>query len=81
MTIVFICGFIIMMGLFLGQFMAMREPPPQVFPDRIALPLGVVAETFSVSEKWYAIISTEDEVIIFDRSTREMTHRIELLQK
>jgi hypothetical protein len=36
-------------------------------PDRIILPNGTIATSFTVGSDWYAVVTQDDEILIFDQ--------------
>jgi hypothetical protein len=42
---------------------------PLALPDSIALPDGSRATAFTQGEGWYAVVTSDDRILIFDRAT------------
>ena len=81
MTVTLIVGFIIIVGLFITKFNSFVALPDQIFPDQIMLPNGTRAATFTASKDWFAIITTDDELLLYDQHTNDLIRRINLLQE
>lgn len=37
-------------------------------PDQITLPAGLTATAFTQGADWYAVITTDDQILIYDRA-------------
>ena len=38
-------------------------------PDKIILPDGAKAQAFTQASKWYAVVTTDDHILIYSRKT------------
>jgi len=47
-------------------------------PDRITLPSGSIATAFTVGADWYAVVTKDDEILIFDHTTGSLRRTISL---
>lgn len=47
-------------------------------PTEIALPPGITAEAVTFGSDWIAIVSQEDSILIFDRSSGELRQTIQI---
>jgi Family of unknown function (DUF6476) len=45
-------------------------------PDKITLPSGVQAQAFTQGAAWYAVVTTDDHILIFNRKTGALTQDI-----
>ncbi len=68
LSVVMIAGFIVLIALFVIRFQE-RQPP---LPDEITLPDGAVASAFTRGDGWYAVVTQDQEILIFDA----LTHRL-----
>lgn len=50
--------------------------PP--LPDQIILPEGVSARAFTRGESWFAIVTSQDEILIYDRLTGALRQTIQI---
>ena len=64
LTATMIIGVIIIIGLLV---MRLNAPNATVsFPDSIELPKGVIATAFTKGDGWYAVVTDDQEILIFD---------------
>lgn len=66
LTVVMIAGFLTLIGALV--IMLNRDPLPPPLPDQIALPAGVSARAFTQGTDWFAIVTDDDRILIYDRS-------------
>ena len=79
LTVTIIVGFVIIVGLFIAKFNSFSVSPPAALPDRISLPDGTVPEAFTVTAEWYAVVTAEGEILIFDREDGDLRRRIQTI--
>jgi len=72
LTVVMICGVLVVIGLLVTRLN--RNTP--MLPDQITLPEGMKAQAFTQGESWYAVVTTNDEILIFDRLTGALRQTI-----
>ena len=65
LTVVMICGVLVVVGLLVTR---LRDRPPAL-PDEIALPDGAAATAFTQGDTWFAVVTDQNEILIFDRLT------------
>jgi Family of unknown function (DUF6476) len=53
---------------------ALRASLP--LPDQITLPDGTSAVAFTQASAWYAIVTSDDRILIFSRETGSLTQEI-----
>ena len=66
-------GFLTIVALFVMRFSDMREVE---VPDEIVLPDGARATAFTRGEGWFAIVTEDDEILIYSRVTGNLRQRI-----
>lgn len=66
-------GFLTIVALFVMRFNAMAE---MELPDEIVLPDGATATAFTRGEDWFAIVTEDDEILIYSRATGNLRQRI-----
>ncbi len=76
LLVVMIVGFV---ALILTLVMRLRSDSPVLpLPSSITLPDGSVAETFTQGVDWYAVVTTDGRVLIFDRATGDLRQTMEI---
>jgi len=71
---VMIFGFILIVSLFVIR---LSDTGPNL-PDQITLPDGAVAETFTVGKGWYAVVTQDGQILIFDQSNGKLRQTIDI---
>ena len=51
-------------------------PPP--LPDTLALPQGAQAMSFTQGPDWYAVVTTDNQILIFDRVTGNLKQSVQI---
>ena len=70
-----ILGLLTMIALFVMRLPG-NAPPP--LPQMITLPDGTQPEAFTQTARWYAVVTRDDEILIFDRTSGDLRQRIEI---
>lgn len=65
LAVVMIAGFLVLIGSLVIRLNA--DPLP--LPDRITLPQGVTAVAFTQGTDWFAVVTSDNRIVIFDRAT------------
>lgn len=76
LTSVMILGLILIIGLLVTRIA--RAPAPFALPDQVSLPEGVRAEAVTLARDWVLVLGDEGSVLLFDRDSGRLRHRIEL---
>ena len=76
LTSVMIIGLIVIIGLLVTRIA--RAPAPFALPDQVSLPEGVRAEAVTLSADWVLVLGDAGEVLLFDRASGRLRHRIAL---
>ncbi len=50
-------------------------------PDVITLPDGTRAQAFTATAGWYAVVTTDDRILIYDRSSGTLRQEITVLNQ
>lgn len=69
-----ICGVVVVVGLLVTRLN--REPAALPLPDQITLPDGTRAQAFTQGANWYAVVTTDDRILIFSRETGAQVQEI-----
>jgi hypothetical protein len=75
LTAVMICGVLVVIGLLVTRLN--RDAP--ILPDQITLPAGAKATGFTQGGDWYAVVTSQDQILIFDRLTGKLRQSIDIL--
>ncbi len=75
LTGVMILGFLVIVALFVTKFSGASRP---ALPDEIILPDGTTPTAFTRADGWYAVVTDEDTILIFDTVTGELRQTIEI---
>jgi hypothetical protein len=62
LTAVMIAGLLIVVGLLVIRL----NPQAPALPDQIALPDGAEARAFTRGTGWFAVVTSDDRILIFD---------------
>jgi hypothetical protein len=72
LTATMIAGVLLIVGLIVIRF---YDVPPQL-PETLVLPDGTKAVSFTQGPDWYAIVTSADEILIYDRVTGRLQQTI-----
>lgn len=75
LTITMIGGFLTIVGLFVMRFTELNSVE---LPDRIILPDGATATAFTRGEEWFAVVTDDDEILIYSRITGNLHQRVRI---
>ncbi len=76
LMVVMICGLLVIVALFVIRFSSTGP----ILPDSITLPGGAKAEAFTIGGSWYAVVTDDDTILIFDRNTGKLRQTIAVKQ-
>ncbi|MFK7835349.1 MAG: DUF6476 family protein [Sulfitobacter sp.] len=74
LTVVMIAGVLVVIGLLVTR---LNRPAPPL-PDQITLPAGVEARAFTQGSDWYAVVTSHNEILIYDRLTGALRQTIQI---
>ncbi|MEX0283068.1 MAG: DUF6476 family protein [Paracoccaceae bacterium] len=66
LTAVMICGLLVIVTLLVMRFSS--DPVPQL-PERVELPEGTRALAITAARDWYAIVTDDDRILIYDQAS------------
>ncbi len=75
LTVTMILGFLTIVGLFVMRFAEMNRVE---LPDTITLPDGSTAAAFTRGEGWFAVVTEDNEILIYSRVTGNLRQRIRI---
>lgn len=76
LTVVMIVGIATIVGLMVWKFTAKSDP---VLPASITLPDGSQPVAVTAGSDWFAVVTAQDEILIFDRTTGNLRQRVAVL--
>ena len=71
LTVVMIVGVIIIAALLVIRL----NQPVLAIPDQITLPTGTVAISYTQTQDWFAVVTDENKILIFD-SNGQLTQEV-----
>lgn len=74
LTIIMIAGVVTVVALLVIRLNA--DPAPLPLPDQVTLPDGTTATAFTVGSDWYAVVTTDDRILIYDQVTGTLRQTI-----
>lgn len=69
LTATMIAGFLILIALLVIRLPDITADRHLPLPDAITLPDGTQAAAFTQGPDWYAVVTTDDRILIYDRAT------------
>lgn len=70
-----VLGFIVIVVLFVIRFSDAFGPE---LPDEITLPDGSTPAAFTQGGDWYAVVTEDDQILIYDRDSGELRKTIDV---
>ncbi len=67
-----VAGFLVLVALFVIRFPSTSTP----LPDAITLPDGTEAQAFTVTPGWYGVVTTDNRILIYNRSDGALRQEI-----
>ncbi len=74
LTAVMICGVLVVIGLLVTRLN--RDTP--TLPHQIALPDGAEPRAFTQGPDWYAVVTSNNQILIYDRLTGALRQTIQI---
>lgn len=75
LTVVMIAGFVTLIVALVIRLNA--DPLP--LPAQISLPAGVTAVGFAQGADWFAVVTSDDRILIYDRTTETLRQTVEIV--
>ncbi|MEP3345594.1 MAG: DUF6476 family protein [Litoreibacter sp.] len=76
LTATMIVGLVVMITLVVIRLNA--GAPDIAIPDYITLPDGTETTAFTQAPTWYAVVTSDNRILIFDRDSGELTQEIKV---
>jgi hypothetical protein len=80
LTITMIVGVIVVVSLIVIRFPKINAQGPAL-PSEIALPAGVTAAGVTFGKGWYAVVTTDDRILIFDGKSGALRQEMAITAK
>ena len=77
LTVTMIAGFLVIVALFVIKFSSLGSDATDL-PDAITLPGDTNATAFTQGPDWYAIVTDDDRILIFDRTTGDLRQTVRI---
>ncbi|GAA6201673.1 DUF6476 family protein [Aquicoccus sp. SU-CL01552] len=74
LTVVMIVGVVVVVGLLVTRLT--DDTPP--LPDTITLPGGAKAQAVTMGPGWYAVVTTDQRILIFDATSGDLRQTVEI---
>jgi hypothetical protein len=74
LTVVMIAGVILITSLIVIRYNQSAAP----LPDAITLPDGTTATAFTQARNWYAVVTEDDQILIFARDSGRLMQTIKI---
>ncbi|KIC46159.1 DUF6476 family protein [Tateyamaria sp. ANG-S1] len=76
LTIIMIGGVVTVVALLVIRLNA--DPALLPLPDQVTLPGGTRATAFTIGSDWYAVVTEDDQILIFDQVTGTLRQTIDV---
>jgi hypothetical protein len=77
-----ILGFLVLIALLVTRFPQMQATNTGnisfEFPEQISLPAGIEAQSFTRGAGWVAVVTTMDEILIFDAQSGSLRQILQI---
>jgi hypothetical protein len=77
LTLTMIVGVIVIVAVIVTRMPQAMQGLPRM-PEAIALPDGTRATAFTQGPDWYAVVTADDRILIFDRASGALRQTIEV---
>ena len=74
LTVVMILGVVTVVGLLVIRLQA----PNISLPDRITLPAGAKAVSYTAAPGWYGVVTTEGQLLIYDDESGDLRQTVDI---
>ncbi len=75
LSVTMILGFIVIVVLFVTKFSDAFSPE---LPDTITLPDGSAASAFTRGDGWYAVVTGDNKILIYNQKTGALRQEIQI---
>ena len=74
LTAVMIGGLVVLIAVLVTRL----KPTALVLPDSITLPDGAEAQSFTIGSDWFAVVTTDNRILILDRDTGAVRQTVQI---
>jgi hypothetical protein len=74
LMVVMIGGLLVIVSLFVIRFSSTGP----ILPDQIRLPDGATAKAFTEGADWYAIVTDQNQILIFNRTSGTLRQTVDI---
>ncbi len=67
-----------LLAIFALLVMRFSSEPTVALPSEITLPSGASASAFTQGPDWYAVVTTDNQILIFDRATGQLRQTVQI---
>lgn len=78
LTAVMIFGLLVIVALLVMRFSQDRPVASAPLPDVIALPQGSVARAVTHGPDWYAVVTTDNRILIYDANSGALRQTVQI---
>lgn len=80
LTATMIIGLLVIIALFVIKFSDLRRAPAGrlALPDDIVLPAGATARAFTRGDSWFAVVTDDDRILIYDPSSGALVQQVRI---
>ena len=78
LTATMIVGVLVIVGLLVTRLQRDETPAPAL-PAEITLPGGATARAVTWGDDWYAVVTGDDRILIYDRASGEMRQTVDIV--
>lgn len=79
LTATMIAGLLVIVILLVTRFWGAGDPPLPPLPASLALPEGTAVLAFTQGPGWYAVVTDDDRILVFDRATGALRQSVDLI--
>lgn len=78
LTVVMIAGFVALIATLIVRLPADPQVLPESVAESVALPDGAAAVAFTQAADWFAIVTDDDRILIYDRASGALRQTVTL---
>lgn len=75
LTAVMILGITVVVGVLI---LRLSTPPRPTLPENVTLPAGVRADAVTFGAGWYAVVTDDDRILVFDSASGDLRQSVSI---